>query len=206
MEAVAGAIRPGVSEKDVKNGVIDFLQAAGAEGPSFDIIVASGANSAMPHATATDKKIEAGDFVLVDLGCVIDGYCSDITRTFCVGSADEAHKKMYRAAAGAHAEALEMLKAGARAAEIDEVCRASLERGMEGARFLHSLGHGVGLEIHEAPYIGSGSTDSLEKGMVFTIEPGLYRSGFGGVRIEDMVLLNDTPELLTGYSRELIEL
>ena len=206
MEMLVGEIRPGVTEKELAYLAEYQMRENGAEGESFEIIVASGANSSMPHASSTDKRVERGDLVLIDLGAVKDGYCSDITRTFAVGKARPEQKAMYAAVLEAGGKTLAELKAGTGAAEADDFCRSLLEGSGAPGKFLHSLGHGVGLEIHEFPQLGSGSKDVLAKDMVFTIEPGLYSRGTGGVRIEDMILLDDEPRPLTRFPKGLIEL
>ncbi len=206
LDYLTSYIKPGRTEKEVADAAEFQLRANGAEAASFDIIVASGANSAIPHAGSTDKKIEAGELILVDLGAVVNGYCSDITRSFVIGQATTAQRQMYAAVRDALEQTTAAVTPGGRAAELDDFCRGLLERSDAPGRFLHSLGHGVGLEIHERPHLGAGSTDELVAGLVFTLEPGLYERGFGGVRLEDMISLGDAPELLTHFSRDLIEL
>lgn len=206
LEMLAGAIKPGVSEKELADMAEFYMRENGAESESFEIIVASGVNSSMPHASSSDKLVEKGDFVLIDLGAVKDGYCSDITRTFVAGKAGATQKQIYSAVLESSRKTQEQLRAGMGAAEADEICRSFLEGSGAPGKFLHSLGHGVGLEIHEFPQLGSGSKDVLDKGMVFTIEPGLYSRGEGGVRIEDMILLDNEPEPLTRFPKGLIEL
>lgn len=203
---LAGRIKPKRTEREVAFDAVNFMKTNGAEGESFDIIVASGANSSMPHAASTDKKIAAGDLVLVDLGAIVNGYCSDITRTFVIGKPAPEQKAMHKAVVESLDKVFEAIKPGQGAAEIDDICRSYLDNYGGPARLLHGLGHGVGLEIHEKPQIGTGSTDELKDGMVFTVEPGLYAKGYGGVRVEDMVILNGTPRLMTRSPRDLIEL
>jgi Xaa-Pro aminopeptidase len=203
---MAGEIKPGRTEKELASLAGRFLRDNGAEGESFETIIASGPNSSMPHASATDRIVERGDFVLVDLGALINGYHSDITRTFVVGRPSPEQTAMHAAAAEAGRLVLEAIKPGLPAAEADEICRSFLDNYGGRGRLLHSLGHGLGLEIHERPQLGTGSTDELKDGMVFTLEPGLYTRGLGGVRVEDMIVLSGTPRLMTLSPRELIEL
>ncbi|MFA5867800.1 MAG: Xaa-Pro peptidase family protein [Actinomycetota bacterium] len=203
---LTGEIRPGRTEKELAKLACGYLRDNGAEGESFEIIVASGPNSSMPHASSTDRILERGDLVLVDLGAIVNGYHSDISRTFVIGKPTLAQAAMHAAAAHAGRLVLEAIKPGLPAAEADEMCRSYLDNYGGPARLLHGLGHGVGLEIHEQPQLGTGSTDELKNGMVFTIEPGLYARGFGGVRVEDMVVLNGEPRLMTQSPRDLIGL
>lgn len=203
---IAGEIKPGRTEKDLASLAGGYLRDNGAAGESFEIIVASGPNSSMPHASSTDRVIERGDLVLVDLGALVNGYHSDITRTFVVGQPTPEQAAMHEAVLEASRLVLEALKPGLPAAEADEIGRSSLDNYGGPGRLLHGLGHGIGLEIHERPQLGTGSTDELKDGMVFTIEPGLYARGLGGVRVEDMIILNGAPRLMTQSPRELIEL
>jgi Xaa-Pro aminopeptidase len=203
---LTGRIKAGRKERELAFDAEKFLKKSGAEGESFEIIVASGANSSMPHASSTDKNLAKGDLVLVDLGAVVNGYHSDITRTFVIGRPTPEQTAMHEAVKESHGMVLKELKPGQGAAQVDDICRSFLDNYGGPARLLHGLGHGVGLEIHEKPQIGTGSTEELKDGMVFTIEPGLYARGYGGVRIEDMVVLNGTPRLMTQSPRDLIEL
>ncbi len=203
---LTGEIKPGRTEKELALLACGFLRENGAEGESFETIVASGPNSSMPHASSTDRVLERGDLVLIDLGAIVNGYHSDITRTFVIGRPTLEQAAMHAAAVHAGRLVLEAIKPGLPAAEADEICRSYLENYGGPARLLHGLGHGVGLEIHEQPQLGSGSTDELQNGMVFTIEPGLYARGLGGVRVEDMVVLNGEPRLITQSPRDLIGL
>jgi Xaa-Pro aminopeptidase len=203
---LAGYIKPGLTEKQIADAAEFKMRADGAEAASFDIIVASGANSAIPHAGSTEKTIERGDLVLIDLGAVVNGYCSDITRSFVLGKPTPAQTAMHAVVLEALSQTKEAVRRGGGAAELDDLCRGLLERSEAPGKFLHSLGHGVGLEIHERPALGTGSVDTLDRGMVFTLEPGLYERGFGGVRLEDMILLEDEPAILTQFPRDLLEL
>jgi Xaa-Pro aminopeptidase len=203
---LAGYIKPGMTEKHIADAAEFQMRAEGAEGASFDIIVASGANSAIPHAGSTNKTVERGDFLLIDLGAVVNGYCSDITRSFVLGKPTKTQTAMHAVVLDALTQTKKAVRRGGGAAELDDLCRGLLERSAVPGKFLHSLGHGVGLEIHERPALGTGSVDTLDRGMVFTLEPGLYERGFGGVRLEDMILLEDEPAILTQFPRDLLEL
>lgn len=205
LDYLAGTIKPGMSERYIATKAICYLGDHGSEGESFETIVASGENSSMPHVSTTERIIKSGDLIIIDLGAVLNGYHSDITRTFVAGKPDSRQKEMHKAVVTALEKVLNIIHPGLSAGEADEVCRSLLEKTDTG-QFLHSLGHGVGLEIHEIPQLGAGSKEELKKGMVFTVEPGLYARGVGGVRIEDMILLDNAPLVLTAYSRDLIEI
>lgn len=171
---------------------------------SFETIVAAGRRSALPHARPTREPIGRG-FVILDYGVILAGYCSDMTRTVCVGRADEASQRLYNSVLEAQLAGIAAVRAGAEAQQVDEAARHVLRKHKLDKYFTHSLGHGVGIEIHEAPRLARGQTQKLETGMVVTIEPGVYLPGDGGVRIEDMVLVTDTGcEVLTPTPKELI--
>lgn len=200
-------IKPGVSEEEVAIELLSFMYGHGAEKMAFEVVVASGARSAMPHAKTSQKRIASGDFVAIDLGVVYKRYYSDMTRTIVVGKASEKQRTIYDLVKIGQMRALEAIEVKKTGEQIDQVCRGFFDQAGQAEHFLHNLGHGVGLEIHERPFLGMKGKDVLKEGMVFTVEPGLYISDFGGVRIEDMVVLKqDGPEILTKYSRELIEL
>jgi Xaa-Pro aminopeptidase len=193
-EAVAHAqslLAPGAVEAEIAVEVEAFLRRRGSEPLPFPLIIAAGDNSALPHATVSDRRLEAGDLVVVDLGARTDGYCSDITRTFAVGAPTDEQRAIYRLVWEAQRRGLEAVRAGAAAAEVDAVARDFLAEGGHGDHFGHGLGHGVGREVHEAPRLGKQSDDRLEAGMVVTVEPGIYIEGWGGVRIEDLVLVTE---------------
>jgi Xaa-Pro aminopeptidase len=169
---------------------LDFeMRQRGAAAPSFDTIVASGPNGAMPHARPTDRAILPGDLVVVDFGALFDGYHSDMTRTVCVGEPSAADAKLLAAVAAAQRAGLVAVAAGVTGGAVDEACRSSLEATGFAAAFTHSTGHGVGLEIHEAPVLAAGSADVLPEDSVVTVEPGAYLVEHGGVRIEDTVVV-----------------
>lgn len=186
---IISVIHPGMSEKEVAWQVEKFLRENGSETMPFEIIVASGPNSALPHARPTERIICAGEPVVLDLGAQVDGYCSDFTRTLCLGAQDSKFAGIYDLVLGAQLTALSTVEAGMTGAQADQLARTVIEQGGYGDFFGHGLGHGVGLNVHEAPRLGPNSSDILCDGMAFTIEPGVYLSGWGGVRIEDTAVL-----------------
>ncbi|MDH4070808.1 MAG: Xaa-Pro peptidase family protein [Ignavibacteria bacterium] len=182
-------IRPGVSELDLAAEISYQHKRFGADGDAFPPLVASGARSAFPHAKPTGNRIRSGQIVLLDFGCSINGYNSDMTRTVVVGRVPAGVRKMYSAVLEARDRAIDAIRPGIRASVIDGVARRVLDARGLGELFVHSLGHGVGLSVHERPRISSLSSETLESGYVVTIEPGVYRPGVGGIRIEDIVCL-----------------
>lgn len=200
-------IKPGVTELEVAARIEYLMKLNGAQKTSFDTIVASGVNSSMPHAVPTTKKIEKGDFVTMDFGCVYKGYCSDMTRTIVVGKASDKQKEIYNIVLEAQLAALDFLKAGYKGKEVDKVARDIIYKaGYEGC-FGHGLGHSVGLFIHENPRLSPGEDDIIEAGMIETVEPGIYVRGFGGVRIEDLVEVTESGVVnYTHSDKSLIEL
>ncbi len=206
-EYVLERIEAGRTERDVALDLEWFMRKNGSDGVAFPPIVASGPNSARPHATVTDREIVSGDLVKLDFGARVDGYCSDMTRTVVVGTAGERERELFDAVLEANRGAIAALRPGMPARDLDAVARDTLAaRGLDEA-FLHGLGHGVGLQVHEAPRIGRTSEESLPIGAVVTIEPGVYVGGLGGVRIEDLVSVgSDGPEVLTHAPKHLIEL
>lgn len=191
-------IRPGVTEREVAWELEVYMRTHGAEKLSFDTIVASGVNGARPHAVVSDRVIERGDPVVIDMGAVREGYCSDLTRSFCVGEASDAYLAVWDLVFKAQVAAEEAIRAGMPGCEADAVAREIIyEAGFEG-KFGHGLGHGVGLAIHEGPYASQRSGDTLVEGNVITVEPGVYDPAWGGVRIEDVVVVRaDGCEVLT---------
>lgn len=200
-------LKPGVTELEVAAKLEYILKMNGADKLSFESIIASGVNSSKPHAEPGHKKIESGDFVTMDFGCVYQGYCSDMTRTVVVGRADEKQKAIYNTVLKAQLAILEMLKPGLPGKAYDKVARDVIYgAGYEGY-FGHGLGHSVGLEIHENPRFSVLEEEIIEAGMIMTVEPGIYIPEFGGVRIEDMVVMTeDGYENLAHSEKELIEL
>ena len=180
-------IKPGRSEREIALELEFFMRKNGALALSFETICASGVRSAMPHGTASDKVIEKGDFVTLDFGCILDGYCSDMTRTVVIEKANEKQKEIYDIVLKAQLETLNILKAGVKCSEADMAARKIITESGYGKNFGHATGHSVGIEIHENPSLSPKSDDILESGNVVTVEPGIYIEDFGGVRIEDLV-------------------
>lgn len=206
LDATLRRFKPGVSEKELAAEIEYQMRKLGAEKPSFDSIVASAENSALPHARPSDKAIGPGT-LLIDMGAFQNAYASDMTRTFFVGSAAKAAKRIYNAVLESQLAAIAAVRPGVRAARIDSVARSVLKKhGLEKA-FMHSTGHGLGLEIHEPPRLGKKDGTSLEVGMAITIEPGAYVENVGGVRIEDVVVVTPNGcEILTPTPKELVVL
>jgi Xaa-Pro aminopeptidase len=197
-------IRPGVCERDIAIELEYTMRRMGADAPSFDTIIASGPNSALPHARPGTRKIRPADFVVVDFGAVWRGYHSDETCTFAVGRAGRKHEKIYAVVKEAHDRALEAVSPGVACRAVDAAARGVIEKAGYGSCFSHGTGHGVGLDVHEAPRLSTLSDAVLEEGMVITLEPGIYIPGFGGVRIEDTVLVGKGgARVLTEFSKEL---
>jgi Xaa-Pro aminopeptidase len=184
-------IRPGTSEREVAWELERFLRESGSETMPFDIIVASGSNAALPHAKPSEKLILENEPVVIDLGARVNGYCSDLSRTFFLGDSDKTFSKIYDIVLGAQLTALAAIVAGMSGNQADQLARTVVEQAGYGDAFGHGLGHGVGLEAHESPRLGPNSSDLLVDGMVFTVEPGIYVSGWGGVRIEDTVVMEN---------------
>ena len=182
-------LKPAITEKHLAWELEKFLKENRSESMPFDIIVASGPNAALPHAQPGERVIDQGDTVVIDLGARLEGYTSDMTRTICCGGTDETFQKVYRIVMQAQVAAINSIKPGMSGSEADSLARKVIEEAGYGNAFGHGLGHGVGLETHEAPSLSPSSGDLLREGMVFTVEPGIYVSGWGGVRIEDMILL-----------------
>lgn len=200
-------IKVGVTEREIALELNRLMFDLGAEELSFDTIVLSGANTSMPHGVPSDKKIVSGEFVLMDFGAVYNGYHSDMTRTVCVGSPSEEMKKVYDIVLDAQNAALDAAKAGILGCELDKIARDIIEREGYESCFGHSLGHGVGLEIHEKPNASPNYKLPLNKGAVVTVEPGIYIEGKFGVRIEDFVILTENGcENLTKSAKSLITL
>ncbi len=204
-EKVLPMIKVGVSENEIAAEIEYQMRRLGASGTSFDTIVVSGYKSAMPHGRPDNKKLERGDFVTMDFGCVYNGYCSDMTRTVVMETASDEQIKIYNTVLLAQLKGLETIKAGISGKDADAAARSVIEAAGYGKYFGHSLGHGVGLMIHEMPNLSPVSEVILEENAVVTCEPGIYIEGLGGVRIEDMVVVkNGRIENLTASTKELI--
>ena len=204
LSAVLGQIKVGISEYDLAFELDFQIRRRGSSQVSFETIAATGFNSVCPHAKPTHRKLEDGDIVMIDYGAVVDGYHSDETCTFIFGRADERQKKVYALVKDAHDMALESIKAGVSCREIDHIARNYLEEHGFGDFFPHATGHGVGLDVHEAPRLSPKSDDILDSGMIVTVEPGIYIPDTWGIRIEDMVLVReDGCEILSKMAKDL---
>ncbi len=188
---VAERVEPGWTEKRVAWEIEKYIREHGGDALSFDTIVAGGPWGAMPHAYPRDRKLEAGEGVVIDMGCEVDGYMSDLTRTIFLGKPDDQFKKIYDIVLTAQLTAEELVKPGMTGDECHMIAHNVIEAAGYGDTFGHGLGHGIGLQVHEAPRVSRSAVDVLQDDMVFTIEPGIYITGWGGVRIEDMVVLEN---------------
>lgn len=202
METICPAIREGMTEREVAWRMEAAMRELGADSASFSTIVAAGPNGAMAHHRPTDRVIRQGEPVVIDMGARVGGYCSDITRTVAVGEPDEMFRKIYDIVLGAQLTAIHIARPGLTGEECDNLARTVIAEAGYGDNFGHSLGHGVGLAVHESPRVGSDSADLLRSGMVFTIEPGIYIPGWGGVRIEDIVILREEGATLLSKARK----
>lgn len=201
------AIKPGVHETDVAAEIEFAARRKGAEGMSFDTIVASGPRSALPHGVASTARIPSRGFVVLDFGVILSGYCSDMTRTVHVGRPSPEARRMYKAVLDSQLAGIDAVKPGASAGDVDFACRNALRKAKLDRYFIHSTGHGVGLEIHEMPRLARNQKETLLEGMIVTIEPGIYIEGKGGIRIEDIVAVTGQGcDVLTPVSKELIVL
>jgi Xaa-Pro aminopeptidase len=207
LQGVLKLLRPGVREFEIAAEIEYQMRWRGASGPAFPSIVAFGERSALPHAQPTGRKLRKNELVVLDLGAILGHYCSDITRTVFVGKAPARVRRWYEAVREAQKEAISVVRAGAECGEVDAAARRVLKRhGLE-RRFVHSTGHGLGLQVHEEPRVARGQKQRLLPGNVITIEPGVYIPGAGGIRIEDDVVVHEnSAEMLTRVSREFIEL
>jgi Xaa-Pro aminopeptidase len=202
---VLAKIRPGAVEREVALTLEFAMREAGADDKSFDFIVASGPRGALPHGKASDRKIGTGELVTLDFGAVYKGYHSDETVTVAVGRPDDRQREIYSIVKDAHDLALEAVRPGISFRELDSKARSHIDNKGYGSYFGHGLGHGVGLDVHERPAVSPRSDGVVEEGMVFTIEPGIYIPGWGGVRIEDTLLVTaDGYRLLTSVPKELM--
>jgi Xaa-Pro aminopeptidase len=204
---IVDLLKPGVAEKDIALEIEFKMRRLGAEKESFETIVASGQRSAMPHGRASEKKLRKGDFVTIDFGCLYKGYASDITRTVVLGKATEKQKKIYEIVLTAQKTACKAVKPGMACNRLDAVARDIIMKAGYGDYFGHGLGHGLGMLVHDRPVLSPQSTDILEPGMIVTIEPGIYISNWGGVRVEDDVLVTSNGgQILSKTPKDLLEI
>ncbi|MGV9202541.1 MAG: M24 family metallopeptidase [Promethearchaeia archaeon] len=203
-EKIYNRIKEGMTEKELAAEAEYAMRKAGSDGTSFDIIVASGVRSGYAHAKTTDKKIKKDEIILVDLGAKYKGYCSDMSRTFFFGNPSEKHKELINLVKEAQEYVLENAKAGITGKELDSIARTYFQKHKKewADRFLHSLGHGVGIDVHEKPYLSPISEDTLKVNMVCTLEPGLYIEGLGGARTEDQVIIKENKAIPITKSRK----
>ena len=195
----------GRTERELAWRLDELFHELGAEAPAFETIVASGPNSARPHARPSDRKVGAGETIVVDAGVRLDGYCSDCTRTFSTGSLPERLQEAYAVCLEAKLAGLDAVRAGATGVAVDGAARRVIDEAGFGEAFGHGLGHGVGLDVHEAPRLAKESGDTLAAANVVTVEPGIYLEGLGGIRIEDLVIVGeDGPEITTGFTKDLM--
>jgi Xaa-Pro aminopeptidase len=195
----------GRTERELAWRLDELFHELGAEAPAFETIVASGPNSARPHARPSDRKVGAGETIVVDAGVRLDGYCSDCTRTFSTGSLPEQLQEAYAVCLEAQLAGLDAVRAGATGVAVDGAARRVIDEAGFGEAFGHGLGHGVGLDVHEAPRLAKESGDTLAAANVVTVEPGIYLEGLGGIRIEDLVIVGeDGPEITTGFTKDLM--
>jgi Xaa-Pro aminopeptidase len=203
-ERVVASARPGQAEREVALAVERAVREAGGERVSFDTIVAAGAWAAMPHATPRDEPLGESETIVLDMGARVDGYCSDLTRTFVLGPHGAKFREIYAIVFEAQQSAIERVEPGMGGKEAHELAHSVIRERGYGENFGHGLGHGIGLEVHESPYLGVTSEDTLEEGMVFTIEPGIYLPGWGGVRIEDVVVLENGRARVLSHAAKLL--
>ena len=195
----------GRTERELAWRMEELFHELGADGPAFETIVAAGENGARPHTEPGGRRIGEGELVVIDAGCALDGYCSDCTRTFATGPLPERLQEIYEVCLRAQEAAIERIRTGVTGVEADSAAREPIGDAGFGKAFGHGLGHGVGLLVHEAPRLAQTSEDMLAPGNVVTVEPGIYLSGLGGVRIEDLVVVTEgDPEVLTSFTRELV--
>ncbi len=184
-------IAPGMTEREIALALEMTMRRLGAEGPSFDTIVAFGENAAKPHAMPTDRRLQSGDLVMIDMGLVCQGYCSDLTRTFVIGPPGGQFIERHRLVRRAMLAGIRAIRAGVECAEVDQAARRVLDEAGYGGCFGHALGHGVGLAVHEEPRLSPRSRKKLQAGMVVTVEPGIYFADWGGIRLEKMVIVHE---------------
>lgn len=206
-EYILNFVKPGMKEIEISNEMTSYMKKNGASKESFETIVASGKRGALPHGVASNKVIKDGEFITLDFGCVYKGYCSDITRSFCIGKPNKEMKMIYNIVKKAQSLAIRSIKAGIKASDVDKVARDYIESKGYGKYFTHSTGHGLGIEVHDPISVSKNSNILLEENMVITVEPGIYIPGKGGIRIEDDVLVTkDSYKVLTKATKKLISI
>ncbi|MDR2156358.1 MAG: aminopeptidase P family protein [Clostridiales Family XIII bacterium] len=204
---ILGEIRPGVTERTVADKIDAFLRAHGGEALAFPTICVSGPRGCLPHGEPSDRRIERGEFLTMDFGAVIGGFCGDMTRTVAVGAVSGEQRRVYDAVLTAQRTAIRAIRAGTRCSDADKAARAVIEEAGYGAYFVHGTGHGVGAEVHEPPTLNAKSEETLEAGFAVTVEPGVYIEDKMGVRIEDLLIVTDTGIInLTSAEKDLIVL
>jgi Xaa-Pro aminopeptidase len=205
LAAMLPRLAEGVTEREFALELEVEMRRRGASGNSFDPIVASGPNAAKPHARPSDRRVEPAELVVIDFGCIVDGYCSDMTRTVSVGDPGDDARRLWDVVRESQWAGREAVRAGADCAAVDRACRDVIAAAGWADAFVHGTGHGVGLEIHEAPRVAASARDTLESGSIVTVEPGVYLPGVGGVRIEDtLVVTPDGSDPLTAFPKELV--
>ncbi len=204
-EYIESIIRPGMTEKQVAWELEKFMREHGSQPVSYDIIVAAGANATLPHHHPSDHPIQTGETIVMDFGACVEGYTSDLTRTLCLGTPDDKFRKVYDIVLGAQLTAIAIIKEGMTGKEADNLARTVIKEAGYAEYFGHGLGHGVGLQIHEAPRLSHLSSDVLKSNMVFSIEPGIYLPGWGGVRIEDLAVLEGKKVRLLSKARKVMK-
>ena len=205
LKRAVSKIKAGITERELMAEINYGMILGGAEKYSFETIVAFGANSAQPHHHPSDKKLDKNELILVDMGAKYNGYCSDMTRTFCIGSPDRQLVDVYGIVLEAQEYAIKNIKAGMTCHDVDSLAREYIAANGYGDNFGHSFGHGVGVDIHEDPRVGTNSETVLKPGMVITAEPGIYVPGLGGVRIEDMLVVKEDGVIdITSYDKKLV--
>jgi Xaa-Pro aminopeptidase len=206
-DELLGSLRPGMTEREVAIDLELGMRRRGSEGLAFDAIVAFGEQAAEPHHQPGDRPLRRGDLIKLDFGARVDGYCSDMTRTVVLGPASQRQREVYEVVRRAQEAGLAALRAGVSGAAIDRACREVIARAGFGDAFSHPSGHGIGLEIHEAPRVRVGANGRISTGTPVTVEPGVYLPGFGGVRIEDLAVVRPGGhDVLTTATKELLEL
>ena len=205
-EEVAAGLETGITERQIAWLLEKSMREQGAESTSFDIIVASGPNAAIPHHRPTDKAIQLGEPIIIDMGARLEGYCSDLSRTVCLGRPDDPFKRVYDLVLGAQETAIAAVQSGMSGHDGDKLARDVIEKAGHGDQFGHGTGHGVGLLIHENPRVSRNAPNELADGMIFTVEPGVYLPGWGGVRIEDIVVMEHgrARDLTKAHKRDVV--